>query len=173
MTQPLLDTTMMQKALDEARQALSQGEFPVGCVIAYENRALAAGHRRGTAQCEGGFFNEVSHAEMVTLKHYYRLPKRPEPEKLALYCTMEPCLMCFGAILLSGIGKLVWAYEDAMGGSTALSLTTLAPLYRNRKIEIVPHVLRKASLALFQQYFISDSNGYWKDSLLAKYTLGQ
>ncbi len=81
--------------------------------------------------------------------------------------------MCFGAILLSGIGKLVWAYEDAMGGGTSLSREKLAPLYRERKIEIVTHVLRQESLALFQQYFKLNSNRYWKDSLLATYTLAQ
>ncbi len=164
---------MMQLALDQAKQALSQEEFPVGCVIAYQDQVIVEGHRTGTAQRDGDSFDEVSHAEIVALQRYYRLQDRPEPEKLTLYCTMEPCLMCFGAILLSGIGKLVWAYEDAMGGGTSLPFEKLAPLYRDREIEIVPHVLRPDSLALFQQYFKLDSNGYWKESLLATYTLAQ
>ena len=163
----------MHLALDQAKQALSQEEFPVGCVIAHEDKVLVAGCREGTTQHENGLFDEVSHAEIVTLQQYYYLQDRPEPQNLTLYCTMEPCLMCFGAILLSGIGRLVWAYEDTMGGGTSLSRETLTPLYRDREIEIVPRVLRAESLNLFQQYFRLDSNGYWKDSLLAKYTLAQ
>lgn len=164
---------MMQLALDQAKSALAKEEFPVGCVIACQDQVIVAGHRAGTTQRDGEFFDEVSHAEILTLQRYYGLRDRPEPEKLTLYCTMEPCLMCFGAILLSGIGKLVWAYEDAMGGGTSLPREKLTPLYRERKIEIVPHVLRQESLALFRRYFKLDSSGYWKDSLLATYTLAQ
>ena len=51
--------------------------------------------------------------------------------------------MCFGAILLSGIGKIVYAYEDVMGGGTCCDLTKLTPLYKNRKISIIPNILRK------------------------------
>lgn len=166
-------TTMMRLALDQARSALAKDEFPVGCVIACQDQVIVVGHRAGTIPKGGEFFDEVSHAEIVALQRYYRLQNRPKPDKLTLYCTMEPCLMCFGAILLSGIGKLVWAYEDAMGGGTSLSRNKLKPLYRDRKIEIIPHVLRPDSLALFQEYFRLDSNGYWKDSLLANYTLAQ
>jgi len=164
---------MMQQALDQARQAFSQGEFPVGCVIAQEDKVLVTGSRLGTVARSDGLFDEINHAEMVTLQRYYRLQNRPEPEKLTLYCTMEPCLMCWGAILLSSIGTVVYAYEDAMGGATALNRDHLAPLYRQRKISVIAPVLRAESLALFKRFFQDPANRYWRDSHLARYTLSQ
>lgn len=168
--------TFMRQALQEARAALASGEFPVGCVLAHKDRILARGHRRGTADThnEGRLFSETDHAEIITLQRYYRAsPAVADPCELTLYSTMEPCLMCWGAILLSGIGAVVYAYEDAMGGATALDRTQLAPLYRQRQISVIAPVLRAESLALFKRYFQNDTHRYWRDSYLARYTLGQ
>jgi tRNA(adenine34) deaminase len=68
---------------------------------------------------------------------------------------------------------VVWAYEDAMGGGTRCDRSTLPPLYRDRRITVVPRVLRGRSLALFQTFFRNPDNGYWAGSLLAEYTLAQ
>ena len=86
---------------------------------------------------------------------------------------MEPCLMCFGAILIHGIGQVVYAYEDAMGGGTGCTLAKMPVLYRDSKISIVSNVLRKESLALFKAFFSDPKNTYWQNSLLADYTLSQ
>ena len=163
-------------ALEEARAALSAGEFPVGCVLAHDKRIIVRGHRQGTAQSSGGSarFSETDHAEIITLQRYYRLSlPLSDPADLTLYCTMEPCLMCWGAILLSSIGTVVYAYEDAMGGATALNRDHLAPLYRQRKISVIAPVLRAESLALFKRFFQDPANRYWRDSHLARYTLSQ
>jgi len=160
----------MKKALNEAQKALSTGEFPVGCVLVCNNEILAAGSRIGTLDT---LANEVDHAEMLALR---RLARRPAPEdhsKITLYSTLEPCLMCFAAIILSGIGKIVYAYEDIMGGGTGCDLTALAPLYKNSRISVKPNVLRNESLALFKAYFSDPETTYWNESLLSTYTLGQ
>jgi tRNA(adenine34) deaminase len=81
--------------------------------------------------------------------------------------------MCFSTLILNGIRKIVYAYEDVMGGGTNLPLVALNPLYAAMKIEVVPAVLRQESLALFQQFFSNPDNPYWKGSLLATYTLDQ
>ena len=86
---------------------------------------------------------------------------------------MEPCLMCLGALVLSGIGEIVYAYEDVMGGGTRCDLTKLTPLYKNFKFSIVPSVLRNESLQLFKAFFQNPKNAYWRGSLLASYTLSQ
>jgi len=160
----------MGKALAQARSALDRGEFPVGCVIVHENEIIAFGAREGTA---GEGVNETDHAEMVALRRLDALGPQVSRDRLTLYCTMEPCLMCFGAILIAGIGAVVWAYEDAMGGGTGCDRSTLPPLYRDRRITIVPRVLRRESLALFQSFFRNPANSYWAGSLLARYTLAQ
>jgi tRNA(adenine34) deaminase len=81
--------------------------------------------------------------------------------------------MCFGAILLSGIGEIVYAYEDVMGGGTGCNLSKLNPLYKNRKVSIVSNILRQESLELFKVYFANPVNTYWKGSILAKHILNQ
>ncbi len=164
------DKYFMQKALELAKNSLAAGEFPVGCVLVYAERIIAAGSRSGTL---GDVTNEVDHAEMVALRQLGKLQKPPEPSKISLYSTFEPCLMCFGAILLSGIGKIVYAYEDVMGGGTQSDLTCLPPLYQTRSISIVPNILRNDSLALFKAYFTNPQTVYWKEGLLATYTLSQ
>lgn len=160
----------MGKALEQARRAYKRGEFPVGCVIVKQNAVVAAGRRMGTA--DNGT-NEVDHAEMVALRRLGDLNPGFDLHGAAIYCSMEPCLMCFGAILLSGIGKVVYAYEDVMGGAAGMDRSCLPPLYRNNRIEIVPHILREESLSLFAAYFSSPLNSYWRDSPLARYTLAK
>ena len=56
----------MVKALDQAKKALAEGEFPVGCVMVHQDKILATGSRKGTV---GDFPNEIDHAEMIALKH--------------------------------------------------------------------------------------------------------
>lgn len=81
--------------------------------------------------------------------------------------------MCYGAILLAGIGKIVYAYEDAMGGATGCPLERLGPLYPARRARIVAGLRRGEALALFQAFFADPATGYWQESLLARYTLAQ
>jgi len=160
----------MKKALDKANEALSEGEFPVGCVIVYQDRILVSESRTGTA---GDSANEIDHAEMIALRRLVKLNEAVDKVKITLFTTMEPCLMCLGALVLSGIGEIVYAYEDVMGGGTHCDLTNLTPLYKNFRLSIVPNVLRDESLKLFKAFFQNPKNAYWSGSLLASYTLSQ
>ena len=160
----------MKKALDLARQALASGEFPVGCIVVHENEIVSTGSRIGPT---GGAPNEIDHAEMVALRNLANRSIDADPGRMTLYCTLEPCLMCFGAILLSNIGKIVYAYEDVMGGGTGCDLNALNPLYKNHSVSILSHVLRTESLDLLKTYFSDPRNSYWRGSLLSEYTLAQ
>lgn len=164
------DTVFMATALELAQTALEKGEFPVGCVIADGSIVVARGHRTGTTAGSG---NEIDHAEINTLKQL--LDVRPDLERgtLTIYCTMEPCLMCFSAILLSGIGRIVYGYEDVMGGGTECDRSGLPSLYREAPLMVVPGVLRNESLMLFKRFFADSGNPYWEKSPLSRYTLAQ
>jgi tRNA(adenine34) deaminase len=146
----------MRKALHEAEQALKAGEFPVGCVMVYEDEVIVTGVRKHSTQKTR---NELDHAEMAALRKLDEIDRPLDRSKITLFCTMEPCLMCYAALILNGIEHIVYAYEDAMSGGTDLDLKRLKPLYRNMNIKITPHILRE------------EANDYWKDSVLAKYTL--
>ncbi len=162
----------MDQALEQARIAYGQGQFPVGCVIVQDGQVIASGARSGTSG-KGSFFSEIDHAEIRALKSLESSDIRFIPERAVLFCTMEPCLMCFAAIILAGIRTVVFAYEDVMGGGTGMDRQLLRPLYRDAQIKVIPHVLRKKSLDLFYNFFNKDANLYWKDSLLESYTLDQ
>ncbi|MBA3012082.1 MAG: nucleoside deaminase, partial [Desulfobacula sp.] len=111
----------MELALNQAKIAFANGEFPVGCVIVQGQEVVATGARKGTAPGKS-FVSEIDHAEIRALKSLESLDLEFVPEKSIVFCTMEPCLMCFAAILLAGIKKIVFAYEDPMGGGTACDL---------------------------------------------------
>lgn len=158
----------MKMAIEEAQNALLRGEFPVGCVLVHQGSVIATGARTGTA---GTGVNEVDHAEITALRRLSEMTPKIDPKEIILYCTMEPCLMCFAALMLTGIRTVVYAYEDVMGGGTDCPLTELRPLYIERQINVVPHVLREESLALFKRFFKDPKNHYWQGSLLERYTL--
>ena len=160
----------MKKALAEAQAALDAGEFPVGCVMVHENKTLVSGARKGTT---GDYPNEVDHAEMVALQRLFRLHSKINLKEVTAFSTLEPCLMCFGALMISGIGKLVFAYEDAMGGGTGCDRANMPPLYQSNQMTIIPGILRNESLKLLKAFFSEAQNAYLQDSILATYTLGQ
>lgn len=164
------DEYFMEMALAQAKMSFSAGEFPVGCVITDGRLVLAQGSRRGSA---GQHPNEIDHAEILAIRQLFEKGGPSTGAALSIYCTMEPCLMCFAAILLAGIGRIVYAYEDVMGGGTGCRLDALPKLYQESRVAIVPHVMRRQSLMFFQAFFSKPENAYWKDSLLCQYTLAQ
>ena len=158
----------MDLALIEARQALAEGEFPVGCVMVADGRVVARGRRKNSLQSSR---NEIDHAEILTLRTLLNEQPDLDPGTVTVYSTLEPCLMCYSTMLLSGIRSFVWAYEDVMGGGANLPLYMLNTLYAQMKVELVDRIRRPESLQLFQQFFTSGS--YWQDSLLSRYTMAQ
>jgi tRNA(adenine34) deaminase len=161
------DEFFMGRALEQAGIALAAGEFPVGCVIADQEQVIAAGFRKNSS---GDHPNELDHAEITTLRKFMKTRGSGKQTGFTIYVTMEPCLMCFGAILLAGIQRIVYAYEDVMGGGTRCRLEDLPALYAGARVEVVSHVSRDESLALFKTFFSNPLNTYWEDSLLARYT---
>lgn len=160
----------MAAALALAEQAMDHGEFPVGCVIADDSRVVARGYRTGTTDGSG---NEIDHAEINALRQLCSNCPDIDRASLTVYATMEPCLMCFAAIMLSGIVRVVYAYEDVMGGGTRCDRSTLPGLYRDAQLTVIPGVLRAESLALFKRFFAAPQNHYWAGSELCRYTLNQ
>ena len=159
----------MKLALVEARRALDRGDFPAGCVIVDEVGIVVGACRAHSVEQS----NELDHAEMLTLRKAAEKGMISGDKALTVYSVMEPCLMCFSALILNNVRTIVYAYEDVMGGGTNLSLEYLSPLYASMKIQIIPRILRGESLLLFREFFSNPENPYWKDSLLCRHTLAQ
>jgi len=164
------DAFFMRAALKEARRALAAGEFPVGCVVVSAGCIIVRSARKGSRLSNP---SEIDHAEMLALRGLEALDQDFVRKDLVVYTTMEPCLMCFSALTLSRIGKVVYAYEDAMGGATNCDPESLPPLYRTLRPDVIGGILRAESLALFQAFFEDAANTYWQGSLLETYTSAQ
>jgi len=160
----------MEEALLEARIALENGEFPVGCVLVSRGRIVARGARLSS---NGSMVNEIDHAEIRALYQLTRSEEPIDPSGITLYSTLEPCLMCFSAIMLAGIRRVVFAYEDVMGGGTCIDRNQLAPLYRNASMVVSAGLCREKSVDLFKKFFLDMKSPYLKGTYLAEYTLRQ
>ncbi len=166
-----IHSKQMQEALAEAGKALALGEFPVGCVISRNDQIVARAHRTNSHN----HANELDHAEITALRTLLNQEGETAQDNspLTVYATLEPCLMCFAALLLNNVRTIVYAYEDVMGGGTGLDLRALPPFYREMEITIIPHIRRADSLALFKDFFSNPETNYWPDSHLSHYTLDQ
>jgi len=179
------DLKWMKQALALGEKALEAGEFPVGCILVSGNSVVGSGARQHSKL---GQLNELDHGEIVAIRDWLSRGAAREGV-VSAYCTMEPCLMCLGALILNGVNRIVYAYEDVMGGAAGLDRSEPLTaewkksnsamdksilqehLYCADTIEIVGGVCRRESLALFKKFFQDERNSYWKGSLLARYTL--
>ena len=91
----------MEQALKEANKARLKDEVPVGCVIVKGDKIIARGHNT-----KENTINAVNHAEIVTLQKAYKKLKSWRLEDCEMYVTLEPCIMCTGAIVHSRIKKI-------------------------------------------------------------------
>ena len=110
------DFKLMQRAVQLALQAESNGNLPIGAVITLGNEIVAEGLNSILVP----EFNPSKHAEMNALD---AVPVQlwARAREMTCYSTLEPCCMCFGRLLLSGIGNIVFGAHDLQGGSICLT----------------------------------------------------
>ena len=156
----------MNHALKIARSMLKNGYLPVGAVLVRDNKVISD----NAFKRDEKNLHRLDHAEVVALRRLFKKNKDTNIGDVTLYCTFEPCLMCYSTSILSGVKKIVYAYEDAMGGGTSIDHKKLTPYYVERPIDITAHICRVESLTLFKKYFKHSDNGY-AGTLLESYTL--
>ena len=105
----------MEAALEQARQAGEVDEVPVGAVVLLEGEIVGRGHNRTLLDCD-----PTAHAEIVALRAAAKAVGNHRLTGAVLACTLEPCLMCCGALLHARVARLVWAAADPKKGATAL-----------------------------------------------------
>ncbi len=110
------DTYFMRRALNEAQHAFEKGEIPVGCVISVENRIIAKAHNL-TEQLT----DVTAHAEILAITSASEALGAKFLNDCTLYVTLEPCVMCAGALFWSRIGRVVFAAEDPKRGFSRYS----------------------------------------------------
>ena len=146
----MLDHLFMSLALDEARLAWLAGEIPVGAVTVCRDRILARGRNRKE---EKGV--ALSHAEIEVIGATSIKLGDWRLSEVTLYVTLEPCIMCTGALLQSRIGRLVYGCPDPKGGAVD-SLYRLAEDQRlNHSFPVRRGVFKDQAAALLQTFFQS------------------
>ncbi len=143
------DDRFMGDALKEAQRALGAGEVPVGAVLVAENgEVLARAHNFPIS-----LNDPTAHAEVLTLRHAaetlgnYRLPGT------TLYVTIEPCLMCTGALILARVKRLVFGAPDPKAGACISLYRIPEDMRLNHRLEVTGGVREAECRELMQEFF--------------------
>jgi tRNA(adenine34) deaminase len=139
------DEHFMQQALNEARKAQEKGEVPIGAVVVANGQVIG----RGYNQVE--MLNDcTAHAEMIALTAAFNYMGAKYLPEATLYVTLEPCVMCAGALYWSKIGRIVYAAPDEKNGYRRVT-GDKSPFHPKTKIE---HGLKgEESLQMVQAFF--------------------
>jgi tRNA(Arg) A34 adenosine deaminase TadA len=138
---------MMRLALEEARNALHLGEVPIGAVVAQDRDVVAVGFNQPIHAVD-----PTAHAEVVALRKAARELSNYRLSGLTLYVTVEPCMMCVGAIVQARIGTLVYGAPEPKFGAVE-SLIDLKKVDLTHRLSIVSRVLEQDCRKILQDFF--------------------
>ena len=140
----------MREALKEAELAALEDEVPIGCVIVRDDRIIARAHNQRDKTN-----NPLGHAETLAIKKASEVLNDWQLVDTELYVTIEPCLMCSGAIIQSRIRKVVYGAPDLKGGAFGSSINVLDASNINHRPEIVSGMLQEECTKIIKDYFKS------------------
>jgi tRNA(adenine34) deaminase len=138
----------MRHALDLARQAEAAGEVPVGCIIVAAGEIIGKGRNSPIERLD-----PTAHAEMLALREAAYALGNYRMEDATMYCTLEPCPMCAGALVAARLGTLVFGARDLRFGGVRSKFQIADSPLLNHRVEIIEGVLGAESTALLQQFF--------------------
>lgn len=142
---PYSDEYFMRQALQEAQLAYDEDEVPVGCVITCRNKVIARTHNLTET-----LHDVTAHAEMQAITAAAEALGGKYLDTCTLYVTVEPCIMCAGAIGWSQMGRVVYGASDEKRG-----FENFAPKAFHPKTEVVSGVLENECVALMKNFFKS------------------
>jgi tRNA(adenine34) deaminase len=138
----------MQLAIAEAQQALAENEVPVGAVIVQGERVIAAAHNQREM-----LHDPTAHAEMIAITQAAGHLGDWRLSGCVLYVTLEPCIMCCGAILQARVPTVVYGATDPKAGAAGSLFHLLTDTRLNHRCQVVPGVLSPSCGELLSQFF--------------------
>jgi tRNA(adenine34) deaminase len=147
------DEHYMELALAEAKKADAVGEVPVGAVIV-----------SGGAVIGGGFNQPIStndptaHAEIIALREAARHQGNYRLSNAVMYCTVEPCMMCAGAMIHGRIARLVFGTPDPKAGSAGSIYNVLTDPRLNHRVDVISGIREDECAALLRDFFAKRRN---------------
>ncbi len=138
----------MRMAIDLARQAETAGEVPVGAVLVVDGRVMGRGHNSPVSRND-----PTAHAEMLAIREAASAIGNYRLEHSTLYVTLEPCVMCAGALVAARVGRLVFGARDLRFGGIRSKFRIADSDLLNHKVEIAEGVLGAECASILQRFF--------------------
>ena len=151
------DERFMRRALDEARQALHLGEVPIGAVLVQDGEVIASGFNQPLRAVD-----PTAHAEIVALRRAARVLGNYRLGGTTLYVTLEPCLMCAGALLHARVDRVVYGASERKFGGVRSKLDVSA-LGFNHQYQVSAGILEAECRGLVQEFFRFRRENVWLD----------
>ena len=144
---------IMEVALEEAQTAFNEGEVPVGAVAVEDGEIIAREHNRieQLKDC-------TAHAEMLVLKKLFYLKNDWRLDNIMLYVSLEPCVMCAGAIQLARLKSLVFGAYNERKGAVRTLFRVLDEPELNHSVEIVEGIKKNECETLMKKFFLERRN---------------
>lgn len=145
----MTDEQWMRTALDEADEAADKGEVPIGCVIVGADGALlAAGHNLREA-----LGDPTAHAEIIAMRETSRKLGSWRLDGTTLYVTLEPCVMCAGAMVNARVPRVVWGCDDPKAGACHTLFDIGADARLNHRFDMTRGVLEAECADRLKRFF--------------------
>jgi tRNA(adenine34) deaminase len=142
------DAHWMRQALGAAEEARERGEVPVGtCIVAGEAILAVAGNRTRTDK------DPTAHAEIVALREAAHKVGNYRITDAVVYSTIEPCVMCAGALIQARVGRLVYGARDERAGAVESRFRVCDTDFLNHRIDITAGVLEEECREIMQEFF--------------------
>ena len=143
-----LDTFWMQHALELAQRAEAEGEVPVGAVIVYEEQVIGEGWNRPIIDSD-----PTAHAEIMAIRAAAKKINNYRLLDTTLYVTLEPCIMCAGAIIHSRVKRVVYGAFDPKAGASESAFTILGTDCLNHKVDVTNGILAEECGQILTTFF--------------------
>lgn len=138
----------MTLALGEAKKAYSLGEVPIGAIITKGEEVIATAYNRREIDKSA-----LAHAEILAIETACQRLGGWRLTGYTMYVTLEPCLMCAGAIINSRLTRLVYAAKDPKAGAVTSLYTILEDARLNHQVEVITGILQEEASALLKEFF--------------------
>jgi len=138
----------MREALGLAREAAAVGEVPVGAVVEYGGKIIGRGRNSAI-----GRHDPTAHAEVLALREAAERTGNYRLEEATLYCTLEPCVMCAGALVAARVKRLVFGARDLRFGGVRSKFQVADSEVLNHRVEVMEGLLGAECVELLQGFF--------------------
>jgi tRNA(adenine34) deaminase len=142
------DARYVDLALVEARRAADAGEVPIGAVVVLDGMVIARAHNAPIT-----LHDPTAHAEVLALRAAARETGNYRLERTSVYTTVEPCLMCCGALVHARVARLVYGAADPKAGAAASLYRILDDGRLNHRVEVTAGVRSEECAALLTEFF--------------------